>query len=230
VVAFCFCANRDRKGDMELTVSRRVLFVGLAALLIFGGVAILATRIKINPPRVDRSAPHASPTAVSSQHPPDLLTDDAAGEVVRETVVAYFSIDPADEAGWVQAITRVAVDQETVGILESSLWPEMSKANVRSRPSHVAVSQVITGYDTTAHRLWEVWQAQVSGMSSWPTPPPDPIGPFAIPWSTGSDVSLYVTVFEQEGQWRFGLFPVDDLVKKQLEASATKEPRHQVEP
>lgn len=215
---------------MELTVSKRLFFAGLAALLIFGGAAILATRIKINPLRVDRTAPHASPTAVPSQPPPDLLTDDAAGEVVRESVVAYFSIDPADEAGWVQAITRVAADLETVGILESSLWPEMSKANVRSRPSHVAVSQVITGYDTTAHRRWEVWQAHVSGLSSWPTPAPDAIGPFAIPWSTGSDVSLYVTVFEQEGQWRFGLFPVDDLVKKQLEASATKEPRQQAEP
>ena len=159
MVAFCFCANRDRKGDMELTVSKRVLFAGLAALLTLGGAAILATRIKINPPRVDRTAPHASPTAVPSQPPPDLLTDDAAGEVVRETVVAYFSIDPADEVGWVQAITRVAADQETVGMLESSLWPEMSKANVRSRPSHVAVSQVITGYDTTAHRRWEVWRS-----------------------------------------------------------------------
>ncbi|MGA2110589.1 MAG: hypothetical protein ABSG98_00395 [Anaerolineales bacterium] len=215
---------------MELTFSKRALFAGLAGLFILAGAAILIRRIQTGPSRLDRTAPHPSPTAVPSPHSPDLLTDDAAGEVVRETVVAYFSIDPEDEAAWAQAMTKVAADPETVEILESSLWPEMSKSRVRSSPSQVAVRRVLTGYDTLARRSWQVWGAQVSGLSSWPAPAPEPIGPFAIPWSRGGEVSLYVTVFKQEGQWRFGLFPVDDLVKEQLEPSAAKGPQDQAEP
>ena len=209
---------------MELTVSKRVLFAGLAALLILAGAGVLIGRIKVGTSQANGAATHLPPTAFPSQTPPGHLTDDAAMEVARQALVAYFSIDLKDQAGWVQAMTSVSDDAETVGMLESAVWPEISRDNVMSKPSSVVVRKVLEGYDTVAHRRWQVWEAQVFGLSSWPAPAPEPMGPFAIPWATGNEVSLYVTVFEGDGRWRFGLFPVSGLVAEQIRAAATSQP------
>lgn len=231
MAAFWFQKHLARQGDMELTFSRRALLAALAILLVLAGAAFFIWRSNISPPAISWPEIHSSPTsAPPSPQPPDLLTDNAAEEVVRETVTAYFTIDPADKAAWVRAMSKLAADPETVGILASSVWPAASRASFRSSPSSIAVRQVITGYDTVARRRWQVWQAQVSGLPSWPAPAPQPIGPFAIPWPKGDEASLYVTVVEQQGRWRFGLFPVDALVKNQLEAVATHRPGRESKP
>jgi hypothetical protein len=202
---------------MEITFTRRAVVAGLSVL----AVTVVATVIALISPGAKthgtrEGSPNPPSTLTALQVPSENLTDDAAMQVACQSVRAYFTVDPDNQSGWVQAMDALTPGADTIRFLDALVWPEIARAGVRSSPGAVDAHKVLEGLDSIAHRRWQVWEATVQGVAPWPAPAPQPIGPFAIPWAGSSSVTLYVTVFEDRGHWSFGLFPVKELVAQQV--------------
>jgi hypothetical protein len=205
---------------MEITFTRRAVVTGLSALaVVVTVIALIKAGVKTH--TIGEASAYLPSTLAASEVRSENLTDEAAMQVACQSVRAYFTIDPDNRSGWVQAMDALTLDADTIGFLDALVWPEIARAGVRSRPGVVDAHKVLEGMDSLAHRRWQVWEATVQGVAPWPSPAPQPIGPFSIPWAGSSSVTLYVTVLEDGGHWSFGLFPVKELVAQQV---AEREP------
>jgi hypothetical protein len=198
--------------EKEISVSwRTILTIGVIAFLLIA-LCIAIVMVYLVGSDITSSTPTSSLPPISTAI---VLSDEEAGNVASQVVVAYFTVDYSDSQKWIDQFANIST-QHALSALETSylpyLFPALESEKTISSVELISSTQISTGVDQTTGEKWQIWKIDVSLDQEWPSFNTPFMGPIAFPQPDGQIASTHVLVLQEQGRWQFSLFPTQNLV------------------